>query len=362
MSMFGNPLEEDDDLLDEISTEEEEPEEEPEEESGEEVEEDAEGESSEDDAGEDTEEDESEEEESEDDDSEEEESEEENPEYDEEEIELPDFLTEDFIPPEFRTQKEELSWLRENYGKLVRHFSTEEFIEDFAKTYEKVLIDKEQKVEHIRAVAGIFENDPALAFKIFQPQFVAMQGYDPVLSDEELGKITDEQMSHEFGADWVQVYNPELANDPKTISGKIWARYSQIQEWGEQQRTEAQSAVKENHPMTKAEMEEYLKNEYNTNFSYMKQDEFSTFVNKARERTAKLNLKDVEVLLNFEDIKKQEYERGVAEGKKTLVKEIKKAGGETYKPKATQIKKSTRKDSEKYSGEYGRGFGPFGRF
>lgn len=272
-----------------------------------------------------------------------------------EEWEYPDWAPDELVTPEYEDPNDELEWYRNNYHKAFEHYKSPEFAKELLNSYEDALIEKEQNVQELKAIKEMLENNPEQVIRTYAPHYLQARGYNAQMTEDEIYSEVDNQLAAEFGSDYKEIYNPDAANDPKTISGKMLMRQQEIIAELEDRNNQIASYT----PPTKEELEERLMNQYSDeefDKSGYTLDEFTEFKDEAIHFVSNMTLRDVHYALYHDDYVDDAYKRGYADGKKGVVSEIERAGGRRLAPEPVQSSKRSNGTTQEYDK-----FGNFGK-
>lgn len=269
----------------------------------------------------------------------------ENQEDDKDVYEIPDFVPDSYIPPQaFDSEEDELDWYRENYGKVIDTYKTDEFVDFISNKY----IDKFLELEQ-QNIEKLIEDNKIYELKTKYPQFFKQIGISSEISEEEIADIVYDKLSKEFGENYAEIYDVDEAADKNSISGKMIARQEQIMAEIQQHNSQIQT----NKPMSKEDLITNLNIQYSQDFephgitkeNYIKTLEF------AQQKANDLSVKDFYKLQYFQEYIDDAYQRGLKDGKKNMTEELTKTGR-----RINGYKETTDNEPKPFSSKYANEF------
>lgn len=274
----------------------------------------------------------------------------------------PDFIPDELVAPEPGTMsaEEELEWYRKNYIEALDRYKSEDFAEELKRSYTESLLQEDESIDEYRMVKDFLRGNPELAIKTYAPNFLISKGHDPRISEEQKNDLIAEQLAKEFGEDYQMVYNQDDANNPNTISGKMWKRNIDlsmtIDKHNEKISADWEAKQQANSPEM---LEKRLNIEYERDWKEQgfTKEEFTEFADKAINflQSDRLSMSDIHMILNKQDYLDEMYEKGVKDGKKSMTKELERAGAKAV------IRQPANKNGQPYRNTFDH-LNPGGKF
>lgn len=245
-----------------------------------------------------------------------------------EEWEYPEFISDDYVVPEsFKNSKEELAWYKEKYISIMDQYRSEEFVEKLKTNYQQVLLEEQEKIERFKAFDDMAKNNPELAIKLYAPQYLATNGIDYKLTDDQMYDYLDKQLAKEFGKNYKQVFDEIDAEDPDTLSGKMKLRQDELMNQLNTMQQNAEQIAQQNTPVPP---EVVIEKEYDKFAHAMSKDEYFDMVGEFKNYFTEnpIDMKSMYILRNIDDITEEIYQKGLEDGRKETGKTVRTYGRE----------------------------------
>lgn len=245
----------------------------------------------------------------------------------EKEWNFPDWIDDELKPKQFKSQKEELAFYRNNYPNLIEQTKNEKFIKHFADEYQDHLIAREKNVEELKVVTEALkgQNGKTLA-KLFFNDALVKEGYNTKIDTREAREFIEQELAAKYGADWQSKYDPEDELDASTLSGKIFRERTKLINAFSEHNNKVQPIQD---TVTDEQRQAIIDKDYEEHFKpyNMSKEDYDAYVSQAREYLPKMNMMDLYKTMNFDAFVEDAYNKGIEEGKKSVTKEIERAGG-----------------------------------
>ena len=245
-------------------------------------------------------------------------------------------LDEQVFNKQFKTEKDEADFykkaLMENH-KILKN----DVIPLFLENYEKELISREQEVDKLIEIKNAMSGQPETFLRKYFGNHLKQMGYNLKYTEDEINNIIHRDLTEKFGENYLNEYDPNQLKLATSKSSQIEREKNRIfdQLNKENEQFSKQSSLTQIAPEIR---ENYFNNEYNKFKKFgVPKEEYDNFVKQAAEYTSKMDLIDMYKLVNFDTI----VEAAKQEGKKSLYKEIQKAGGKPVKSENTFEKQKT---------------------
>lgn len=240
--------------------------------------------------------------------------------------EPPEWVPETLRVPEFKDTDSELAWYRENYAKTFDAYKDESFQTKLTEFYADTLKNVEENHENLKAIEALLKDKPEIAIKLYAPQFLAKNGYNNLITQEQTNVVVDDILKEKFGQDYRDVYDPAAATQKGTLSNKILQEQNDIIANINQKNQVAQQYIEQYKPPSDEDIQKQFDEDYNTHFksSGFAKEEYDTFINESREYFTKKPLSgaDMHLIMNKDMYLEDAYKKGVKDGKKGVTKDM----------------------------------------
>ena len=245
-------------------------------------------------------------------------------EQEEQQIDYPDFVPDELIVPKFKSERAELNWYRDNYNKTFGIYQNDDFKHKLLDHYKDFLLSEEENVESLKAVESVFKNEPEIAIKVFGAEGLEKNGISSKLTDEEVGQIVNQEMIKYFGSNYAQKYDQSELIDPNSLSSKMLMKSQEIGRSIQEHQNYSEQLAQQYKPLSDEELQEELDKEYYANFQQeMSIDEYDEMIDEINNTD--IGIMDLHKAIMFNEYMQEAYSRGIQDGRKNLVGDIKKA-------------------------------------
>lgn len=230
--------------------------------------------------------------------------------------ELPDYITEAWRPP---TDADD-SWYKQKYTEALSYPNSPEFQEKFLSNIKENIIAAQEDADKIIEVSRMLLSGNTRALRQYFPEKLQEIGVEPVLTQEEIGTLIQNQLAQEFGENYEQLFDNKQLLNPMSQTAQMHNRSQQLlahfANLNAERKTnfEKYKAGVTEQPVTQSEVKYASKDEmYDVVKDTMNKDEFEEVFKYAEENAPKWTIADARKVMKYDDDVKAAYERGKAE-------------------------------------------------
>jgi len=251
-------------------------------------------------------------------------------------IEYPEFIDKKYHRPEkFDSTEAELEYYRNSHEHIINAYKGDEFVKNLAEEYKEHLLSKEQEIQKLKDLEAAISGRPEEYLKKYFGKELMRMGYNSSFQDEEIKNYVEEKAIQAFGEDYRSMLDPNDAVDPLSFTHKVMEmKKNWIKEYEEYNNNN-----RNNGGIDPKIIEDYWKGQREKYFSKMSDKSFNEFIEKATAH--KPDGRDVYRIVNFDKYMEQAKKKGIEEGRKIALKEMRNAGHQVFEPKIIDTKNNS---------------------